>query len=92
VVFVQQATYDPFAGSGTTLVEANALGIDSIGTDISIFNVLLSRVKTADYDIPLLEKEIHDISKRLGTYKSKFFKDQFHPHLPGRGTPAGIRK
>ena len=34
--------YDPFCGSGTTLVEANALGIDSIGTDISIFNVMLS--------------------------------------------------
>ena len=33
--------YDPFAGSGTTLVEANTLGIDSIGTDISAFNVLL---------------------------------------------------
>src|SRR3989339_2050260 len=67
--------YDPFAGSGTTLVEANALGIDSIGTDISIFNVLLSKVKTADYDIPLLEKEIYDILKRLDTYKSKFSKD-----------------
>lgn len=67
--------YDPFAGSGTTLVEANALGIDSIGTDISIFNVLLSKVKTADYDIPLLEKEIYGILKRLDTYKSKFSKD-----------------
>jgi len=68
--------YDPFAGSGTTLVEANALGIDSIGTDISIFNVLLSKVKTADYDIPLLEKEICDILKRLDAYKSKFSKDE----------------
>ena len=68
--------YDPFAGSGTTLVEANALGIDSIGTDISIFNVLLSKVKTADYDIPLLEKEIHDILKRLDSYKRKFSKDE----------------
>lgn len=68
--------YDPFAGSGTTLVEANALGIDSIGTDISAFNVLLSRVKTADYDIPLLEKEIYGILKRLDTYKSKFAKDE----------------
>ena len=68
--------YDPFAGSGTTLVEANALGIDSIGTDISAFNVLLSKVKTADYDIPLLEKEIYDILKRLDTYKSKFSKDK----------------
>ena len=68
--------YDPFAGSGTTLVEANALGIDSVGTDISIFNVLLSKVKTADYDIPLLEKEIYGILKRLDTYKSKFSKDE----------------
>lgn len=67
--------YDPFVGSGTTLVEANVLGIDSIGTDISIFNVLLSRVKTADYDIPLLEKEIYDILNRLDIYKSKFSKD-----------------
>lgn len=67
--------YDPFAGSGTTLVEANALGIDSIGTDISIFNVLLSKVKTADYNILLLEKEIYDILKRLDIYKSKFSKD-----------------
>ncbi len=68
--------YDPFAGSGTTLVEANALGIDSIGTDISAFNVLLSKVKTDDYDIPKLEKEIYDILNRLDTYKSKFSKDE----------------
>ncbi|PIP52553.1 DNA methylase [Candidatus Beckwithbacteria bacterium CG23_combo_of_CG06-09_8_20_14_all_47_9] len=68
--------YDPFCGSGTTLVEANALGIDSIGTDISIFNVLLSKVKTSDYDIQLLEKEIKDILQRLYKYKSKFSKDE----------------
>ncbi|MEK7637220.1 MAG: class I SAM-dependent methyltransferase [Patescibacteria group bacterium] len=68
--------YDPFVGSGTTLVEANALGIDSMGTDISVFNVLLSKVKTADYDILLLEKEIYGILKRLDTYKSKFSKDE----------------
>ncbi|MBI5746265.1 MAG: class I SAM-dependent methyltransferase [Nitrospirae bacterium] len=68
--------YDPFVGSGTTLVEANALGIDSIGTDISVFNVLLSKVKTEDYNIPLLEKEIYEILNRLNTYKSKFSKDE----------------
>ena len=37
--------YDPFAGSGTTLVEANALGIHAIGADVSAFNCLLMRVK-----------------------------------------------
>lgn len=68
--------YDPFAGSGTTLVEANALGIDSIGTDISAFNVLLSKVKTADYDVQLLETEFRDIIKRLDIYRSKFSKDE----------------
>jgi DNA modification methylase len=68
--------YDPFVGSGTTLVEANALGIDSIGTDVSAFNVLLSKVKTDDYDILKLEKEIYEILNRLNTYKSKFSNDE----------------
>ena len=40
--FQPKFVYDPFCGSGTTLVEANVLGIDSIGADISAFNVLLS--------------------------------------------------
>ena len=56
---------DPFCGSGTTLVEANALGIASIGCDISPFNCLLSKVKTAEYDVDLLEQEINDILERL---------------------------
>lgn len=68
--------YDPFVGSGTTLVEANALGIDCIGTDISAFNVLLSKVKTAEYDIELLEKEIYSILLRLSTYKREFADDE----------------
>lgn len=61
--------YDPFCGSGTTLVEANVLGIDSIGADISVFNTLLSKVKTAEYDISLLEKEIKDILNKLYDFK-----------------------
>ena len=47
--------YDPFVGSGTTLVEANIVGCRSIGCDISEFNCLLSRVKTAEYSLPALE-------------------------------------
>jgi DNA modification methylase len=55
---------DPFAGSSTTLVQANELGINSIGYDISAFNILLGKVKTADYDIPVLSQEINDILEK----------------------------
>ena len=42
--------WDPFAGSGTTLVEANAFGARAAGCDVSAFNCLLTRVKTARYE------------------------------------------
>jgi hypothetical protein len=47
--------YDPFVGSGTTLVEANVFGAGALGCDISAFNCLLSRVKTARYNLGELE-------------------------------------
>src|SRR6266508_214008 len=47
--------YDPFVGSGTTLVEANAFGAHAVGCDISAFNCLLSRVKTTSYSVGALE-------------------------------------
>ncbi len=47
--------YDPFAGSGTTLVEANVYGCDAVGADISAFNCLLARVKTARHSLAALE-------------------------------------
>ncbi len=50
-----QRVYDPFVGSGTTLVEANAFGADAVGCDISAFNCLLSRVKTTSYSLGALE-------------------------------------
>jgi hypothetical protein len=47
--------YDPFVGSGTTLVEANAFGAQAVGSDISAFNCLLSRVKTGTYSLATLD-------------------------------------
>jgi hypothetical protein len=68
---------DPFCGSGTTLVEALALGIDSLGCDISEFNCLLSRVKTESYDLDLLEREVRDICGRaIGQWQSALLEDQ----------------
>ena len=56
---------DPFGGSGTTLVEANALRIDSVACDISAFNCLLMKVKTDKYDLQILEREIMDILEQV---------------------------
>ena len=56
---------DPFSGSGTTLIEANILGMNSIGIELSPFNVLIQRIKTKRYDIPEVEREIKDALKRL---------------------------
>jgi DNA modification methylase len=50
-----ECVYDPFVGSGTTLVEANTFGCDAIGADISAFNCLLSRVKIGSYSLAGLE-------------------------------------
>ena len=47
--------YDPFVGSGTTLVEANTFGADAIGCDISAFNCLLTASEDARYSLGELE-------------------------------------
>lgn len=65
---------DPFSGSGTTLVEANVLGINSIGIELSPFNVLIQRVKTNSYDIVEVEKEVKDALKRLKAFSRKITK------------------
>ncbi|OGZ79346.1 MAG: hypothetical protein A2358_00055 [Candidatus Staskawiczbacteria bacterium RIFOXYB1_FULL_37_44] len=42
---------DPFVGSGTAALEAQLLGINSIGIDISLLCVLISKVKTESIDV-----------------------------------------
>jgi hypothetical protein len=53
-----QRIVDPFAGSGTTLVECTTFGAPSVGADVSAFNVLLSGVKTARYDAGAVERDL----------------------------------
>jgi DNA methylase len=56
---------DPFAGSGTTLVQALESGLDATGVDIAAFNCLLMRVKTAPYDLAELGEELRDVAERV---------------------------
>jgi DNA modification methylase len=55
---------DPFAGSGTTLVQGLESGHDAVGVDIASFNCLLTSVKTATYDVAGLERELRDALER----------------------------
>jgi hypothetical protein len=56
---------DPFAGSGTTLVQSLESGYDAVGVDVAAFNCLLMRVKTVRYNLFALEKDIRDALRRL---------------------------
>ena len=51
-----QLIFDPYCGSGTSLVEAKLQGINSIGTDLNPLARLLSKVKSSVYDLALLRQ------------------------------------
>lgn len=50
--------FDPFAGSGTTLLEAQRLGVASVGVDLNPIACLIARVKTTKIPAGLLEKSL----------------------------------
>jgi hypothetical protein len=56
---------DPFAGSGTTLVESAAFGAHSTGADVSAFNVLLARAKASRIDPDVVERDLRATLVRL---------------------------
>jgi hypothetical protein len=56
---------DPFAGSGTTLVQALESGLHSVGVDVAAFNCLLMRVKTDRYAPFVLDHELRDALARF---------------------------
>jgi DNA methylase len=75
---------DPFAGSGTTLVQSLESGFDATGVDIAAFNCLLMRVKTERYNLFVLERELREVVARLDTAAtrarpSRYLRDWFAP-------------
>ena len=60
--------FDPFSGSGTTLLEANINGIDAYGTEIDDIAKLIIKVKTTvlqPVQIALLDKYYGEIINRI---------------------------
>jgi DNA methylase len=61
-----QHVLDPFAGSGTTLVQALESGLDATGVDVAAFNCLLMEVKTRAYNPFVLEQDLRAAHARIG--------------------------
>ena len=78
---------DPFAGSGTTLVQALESGFDAAGSDVAPFNCLLMRVKTQEYNPFVLESDLRDALGRLDAFDgaraespvSRYVRDWYAP-------------
>jgi len=96
---------DPFAGSGTTLVQALESGLDATGIDIAAFNCLLMQVKTSRYDLFALEHEIRSVAAALDVQaaprakhaRSSYLTDWYAPKaldelLSFRGQIAGCEQ
>ncbi len=56
---------DPFAGSGTTMVQSCEIGMHAIGIDVSVFNALIGNCKVTKHNLVNVQTEINRITKAL---------------------------
>ena len=61
---------DPYMGSGTALLSCMEFGFDAYGQDINPFAVLLSQVKTTNYNIALLYSAYERVKKHIENDKN----------------------
>lgn len=61
----RSTVFDPFCGSGTTLIKSKIDGYNSVGLDISPFSVFLTNVLTSQYDPVVLDNALAKLSHEI---------------------------
>lgn len=64
--------FDPYMGSGTTLVESKIKGINSIGTDINPLARLMAEAKTTNFDINLIDNLTDCLKEKTKKYQPNY--------------------
>lgn len=68
--------FDPYMGSGTSLVEANISGVNAIGTDLNPLARMMAKVKTTHYNEKLIKEYFSYIQSQLVFYNESLVKDR----------------
>ncbi len=82
--------FDPFAGSGTTLVECMRLGLDYTGQDINPLAVLFCRTKAGPFHTRKLASVIKEVLNQAGADRGTRTEANF-PRLEKWFSPAVIK-
>lgn len=64
--------FDPYMGSGTTLVESKILGVKSIGTDINPLARLIAKTKITNFDSDTITSVYEKTIAKIKDYKPNF--------------------
>lgn len=62
---------DPFAGSGTTLIECMRLGLNYAGQDINPLAVLICKAKTGPFHTDRLGRTVNEVVERAGADRAR---------------------
>lgn len=68
--------FDPYMGSGTSLVEAQIKGINSVGTDLNPLARFMAKVKTTHFDQIKIDTAVHNMWAKFFTYSSDMVEDK----------------
>ncbi|WP_171907510.1 hypothetical protein [Alkalimonas amylolytica] len=66
----EKAVLDPFCGSGTVALEASLAGCTPYVSDSNPLALLITKVKTTNYDVQELSEELQAITYRCKRYRS----------------------